>query len=71
MNNVKEGDYVLAFEHNIYRKQMLGRVLSVFERPTGLALVLFVERSKLGYTTYYKVRDLKVVTKQDYPEYFI
>jgi predicted RNA-binding protein with PUA-like domain len=73
MNNVKEGDYVLAFEHNVHKKQMLGIVRNVFESYPDIALVLFNGRSKhdYGFTTYYKFKDLKVVTKEDNPEYFI
>jgi hypothetical protein len=73
MNKIRYGDYVLALEHNTGNRQVLGRVLNVFKNSPDVALVLFNGPSEIsdGYTTYYQVKDLKIVTKKHDPEYFI
>jgi hypothetical protein len=68
MNTIQIGDTVLVTTPDEHGDRKIGRVVDVHSNFANNIQVAFKAPS---YKTYYTTNELKVITREDHPEYFI
>jgi hypothetical protein len=68
MKTIKVGDTVLVDIHGVRGDRRIGKVDAIYSNvPAGILIRFKTPR----YKTYYSRHSLKVITREDDPEYFI